>query len=163
MPSSPNTPLVLQTIQTMVQALQVTGASTPFFLPTSVIIGKSKDPTDLVPLFEITLSKDMTKRYTVAGAPVQGGQIDDSQEYLCEIVLDNSDPETTEFVTLPSIRDAFTEAIHSSAQLGLPGLVDDSRFVGDGEYGYTNRSDTWYRAYRQILKVRYAYYVTMVP
>src|SRR5689334_3346639 len=110
MPTNPNTSLVLKTIQSKVQGLQITGATSSFFQSSSVIIGKSKDPTDLVPLFEITLHMDRSKRYTVAGAAIQGGQIDDSQEYLLEIVLDNSDPETTEGVTLPNIRDALTEA-----------------------------------------------------
>lgn len=161
MPSSPNTPAVLSAIQTKAQGLLVGGSQ--FFPTGNAIIGKLKDASVTLPLFEVTLLNDLTKRYEVAGVPTQGGQIDDSQEYLCEITLDNSDSQNVEAVVLPNIRDAFTSAFHASVLLNLAGQVADSRLMGQGKYGYTYRNGEWRRAYKQILKVRYEYYVVMTP
>jgi hypothetical protein len=155
--TTPGTANVLAAIQAKAQALQVNSAT--FFASSSVIIGKAKDIPDLVPLFEVTLADDNTQRFSLPGGYTQGGQIDDSQHFLCEITLDNTDSETVESTTLPGIRDSFTEAFHTSIQLGLAGQVADSRLIGQGKYGYTLRNNVWWRAYKQILKVRYEYYV----
>ena len=159
MPNSPNTHAVLTAIQTKAQGLLVGGSQ--FFPNGNAIIGKLKDASVTLPLFEVTLSKEMTKHYTVAGSLIQGGKIDDSQEYLCEITLDNTNSQLVESTTLPNIRDAFTAAFNASIQLNLAGQVVDSRLMGNGIYGYTFRNGEWRRAYKQILKVRYEYNVIM--
>ncbi len=159
--NSPNTAAVLTAIQQKAQALQVGGSQ--FFPNGNAIIGKLKDASVTLPLFEVTLYEDFTKRYEVHGVPTQGGQIDDSQYYLCEITLDNTNSQLVESTTLPGIRDAFTNAFHGSIQLGLAGQVADSRFIGQGKYGYSYRNGEWRRAYKQILKVRYEYYVIPTP
>lgn len=159
MPNLPNTPVVLAAIQTKAQGLQVGGSQ--FFPNGNAIIGKLKDASVTLPLFEVTLLDDLTKRYEVAGSLVQGGAIDDSQVYLCEITLDNTNSQTVESTTLPGIRDAFTAAFHASVLLNMAGQVADSRLMGQGKYGYSFRNGEWRRCYKQILKVRYEYYVVM--
>ncbi len=155
--NSPGTPAVLTAIQQKAQVLQVGGSQ--FFANGSAIIGKAKDIPGLVPLFEVSLADDMTQRFSLPGGYTQGGQIDDSQHYLCEITLDDTNSQIVESTTLPNIRDSFTAAFHTTVLLNLAGQVADSHFIGQGKYGYTLRNGVWWRAYKQILKVRYEYYV----
>lgn len=155
--TTPNTAAVLSAIQTKAQGLQV--ASSQFFPTGNAIIGKLKDASVTLPLFEVTLADDLTQRYSLPGGYTQGGQIDDTQHFECEITLDNTNSQLVESTTLPNIRDAFTVAFHTSIELGLAGQVADSRLLGQGKYGYTFRNGEWRRCYKQILKVRYEYYV----
>ncbi len=160
MPSTPNTLLVMQTIQSKLQALQVDGST--FFSAANVVIGKHKDVTSHVPAAEVTLARDMTARYAVGSGTVQGGRIDDSQEYLIEISLDYSDAVSAE-TQLAKVRDSLTTAFHTSATLNLQGQVGYSGLTGEGEYGYTARNGQIWRVYRTKLKVRYEYAVIVQP
>ena len=155
--TNPNTAAVLSAIQAKAQGLQV--SSSQFFPNGNAIIGKLKDASVTLPLFEVTLADDNTQRFSLPGGYTQGGQIDDSQHFLCEITLDNTNSQLVESTTLPNIRDAFVVAFHTSILLNMAGQVADSRFIGQGKYGYTYRNGEWRRCYKQVLKVRYEYYV----
>lgn len=167
MPTSPNTPLILTTLQTMCQGLIVAGASAPFFAASSVGIGKFKDVTNILPCLEITADTDDTGRWTLGSGVVQGGKIDDSQEFLLEITLDMTQaPETPTTVEtqLALIRDALTLTFNQSATLGLIGQVQYSGLVkGSGKRGYSFRNGDFRRVYVVKVRVRYEYIVVVQP
>lgn len=160
MPTSPNTQAVMNAIKGFCQGLQVNNAT--FFPSANVIIGKFKDITNNVPACEVTLAKDSTKRFTTGSGMIQGGLIDDSQEYLLEITLDYTNGQAAEG-QLAQIRDALTETFHQSALLNMAGQVAYSGLTGEGEYGYVLRNGQIYRVYKTHLKVRYEYNVIMQP
>lgn len=156
MPTAPNTPLILSTIQAKIQALQVDGAL--FFAPANVVVGKIKDLTDHVPAGEITATDDLTKRWAVGSGNVQGGQIDDTQVFLVEITLDYTNAQAAE-VQLAKIRDAFTSTFHTSATLNLQNQVYKSKLKGNGKRGYSLRNGQAWRVYQNELEVGYSYTV----
>lgn len=163
MPSQPNTLGIMQSIQTIVQGLQVGGAT--FFPTTQVVIGKFKDITNLVPACEITMTDDNSHRYTIPGGLQTGGKIDDSQLFLIEVTLDMTDSQAVE-VQLAQIRDSLTQAFHSSATLnpsgtGLQGVAYSGWEGEKGTEMYAMRNGIWYRIYRRKLHVRYEYAATM--
>lgn len=161
MPTAPNTPAVLTAIKGFCQNLQVNNAT--FFPSANVIVGKFKDITNNVPACEVTLGgKDETKRYSIGSGTLQGGLIDDSQEYLLEVTLDYTNGQTAE-TQLAQIRDSLTQTFHQTAQLNLAGQVAYSGLTGDGEHGYVLRNGQIYRVYKTRLKVRYEYSVIMQP
>lgn len=159
MPSVPNTPGIMTAIQTKIQGLQVNSAT--FFAAANVIIGTFPDVTNVTPCCEITQDDDDTKRYALGSGMVAGGKIDDSQLFMLEITLDMTNKQAVE-QSLAGIRDALTVAFHASAQLGLAG-VQYSGLEGKGKRGYVFRNGQWWRYYRQLLKVRYEYSVTVLP
>jgi len=158
-PNVPNTPGVLAAIQAKVQALQVNSAT--FFTAANVIIGTFPDVTNVTPCCEITQEDDESKRYALGSGAIAGGKIDDSQLFCIEVVLDMTDKQAVE-QQLAGIRDALTVAFHTSAQLALAG-VQYSGLEGKGKRGYVFRNGQWWRYYRQLLKVRYEYSVTVLP
>lgn len=158
MPSSPNTLNVLNAIKGYLQGLQVSGST--FFPAANVIIGKFKDVTNNVPAAETTLARDETKRFVLGSGPIQGGKIDDSQDYLLEVTLDMTDAQAVE-IQLANIRDSLTQTFHTTALLNLGGQVSYAGLHGEGEYGYSLRNGQTWRVYRNKLKVRYEYSVTI--
>ena len=165
MPTAPNTPAVEAAIQAKCQGLQVAGAT--FFLPTSVEIGKFKDVTDFVPCCEITLTDDESFRLTLGNGIAQGGKIADSELFLIELTLSLADPIAVE-KQLAQIRDALSQAFHTSASLALPGVQysgwqSDHGGVLKGQVGYADRNGQRWRVYRRKLYVRYDYSTIIVP
>lgn len=160
MPTSPDTPLILDTIQAKIQALQVDGST--FFTPINVIAGKHKDVTNHVPAGEVTATDDLAKRWTTGSGVVQGGQIDDTQVFLIEITLDYTDAQLAE-VQLAKIRDSFTKAFFESATLNLQNRVYKSKLQGKGRRGYSLRNGQTWRVYQNELEVGYAYTVIVQP
>jgi hypothetical protein len=159
MPSVPNTPGIMAAIQAKCQALQVGGG--PFFAASSVIVVTFPDITNQVPCCEVTQFDDDSVRYALGSGAVAGGKIDDSQLFIIELTLDMTNKQAVE-QQLAQIRDALTHDFHASAQLATPG-VQYSGLEGKGKRGYVWRNGQEWRFYRQVLKVRYEYSVTIVP
>ena len=153
MPTSGNTPAILSAIQGICQGLQVGGST--FFPAANVVTAKFKTIQNNIPACEITLADDVSKRYSVSGGFLQGGQIDDSQHFLIEITLSMIDSVAAE-TQLAQIRDSLSAAFMASATLNTPGVAY-SGWDGTGTAGYSSRNGVVYRAYRRHLKVRYQY------
>ncbi len=165
MPSSPNTPLVETSIQTMCQGLIVAGASSVFFPAANVVIGKFKTIENNLPACEITLTDDESGRLTLGNGIAQGGKVHDSELYLIEVTLDMTDSIAVEN-QLALIRDALTKAFHASATLATSGVQyagwqQQQGGIQKGTAGYSNRNGVWYRNFRRKLYVNYEYSVTI--
>lgn len=153
MPSQPNTVGILSAIQTICQGLQVSGST--FFSAANVVTAKFKTIASNIPACEITMADDPSKRYSVSGGFIQGGQIDDSQHFLIEVTLDLTDSVAAE-TQLANIRDSLSAAFMASATLNTPGVAY-SGWDGTGTDGYSSRNGVVYRCHRRHLKVRYMY------
>ena len=162
MSNQPNTPGIMNAIQTICQGLQVSGST--FFLPANVVIGKFKDCTANVPACEITMTDDESERLATPGGINTGGKIKDEQTFLIEVTLDMTDSIAVE-QQLAQIRDSLSNAFHGTATLnptntGLQG-VRYSGWDGTGIAGYSMRNGQVFRAWRRKLRVIYDYSAIM--
>lgn len=155
MPSSANTGAVMTALKTIAAGIQLNGSNA--FASGSIIVGRFKDLTDITPCMEISLATDQTARY------LQGGKINDSQEYWMEVTVGQVDAAGTETL-LASLRDVITQTFHTTARLqGLNGIEFSGLVEGSGTYGYTFRNGNWWRIYKIKEKARYEYSVIIVP
>lgn len=156
--TAPNTLGVAQAIQSLAQALAITPINSISGYKT-VSIGATKDVTDLLPVLEITGSDDETERESMnaIGNPVD---IQDDQQFLLTTIVDYADSQTAERLVM-ALRDALTQALHSSAHLGgLAGVI--GVYVGNqGKYGYIQRNGVWYRIHQIKVKPDFWYETTI--
>jgi hypothetical protein len=157
--TAPNTLSVAQAIQTMAQAFAflpingITGYNT-------VSIGAKKDVTNLLPLLEITGKEDRSERDSMGGI---GNliEINDSQTFEITTTVDYTDSTTGEQVMF-ALRDALTQAIHSSAHLGGTTGIIGVYLESPGRYGYAMRNGVWCRMYQTSIIGSYRYDTTVV-
>jgi hypothetical protein len=157
--TSPNTIAVTNAIQTIAQALTITPIGTISGYNT-VSIGAEKDVTDILPLLEITGADDETERDSMA-AVGNTVEINDEQWFQLMTTVDYTDSETAEQVVF-ALRDALTNALHTTAKLGggVPGVIG-VYVEKPGKYGYTFRNGIQYRIHQIRIRVTYWYEPTM--
>jgi flagellin-like hook-associated protein FlgL len=150
-----NTLGVAQAIQALARTAQVNGVNA--FQASSVVIGRFKDCTNVVPCVEITAESDDTERYAY------GGRINDGETFLLEVTYNNDNSQSTE-QTIYQARDSIVSIFHTYAKLNSTPGVEQSHIVkGSGKWGYTYRNGQWWRCWQMKLHVRYEYSVVIQP
>lgn len=156
--TAPNTYSVTQAIQSLAKGLSFTAISSITGYKT-VSIGASKDVTNLLPLLEITGSDDETERASQA-AIGNTLEVQDDQLFQLTTTVDYTDSETGEQVIF-ALRDALTDALHTSARLNNTTGVIGVYVEIPGKYGYAMRNGVWCRMHQIKTRVAYWYEPTM--
>lgn len=157
--TAPNTLSIAQSIQTIAAALA--------FLPINgisgyktVSIGAQKDVTNQLPLLEITGKEDHSERDSM-GSIGNLIEIHDRQLFELTTTVDYTAANIGEQIIF-ALRDALTQAFHSSAHLGSTTGVAGVYVQTPARYGYAMRNGVWCRMYQIDIIGSYRYDTTVI-
>ena len=155
MPTSADSYGIAQALVTLALTAQVGGQ--PAYA--NGIAGEYKDLTDMTPCVEVYGNEDHTERaaITTMGAP-STIEIFDEQLYWIISTVSMTQAQTA-WQSLWNIRDALTQLLHSSLDLGIAG-VTFSAIEPKGEYKPVYRNGEWWLMHQIPMLVRYEYTAT---